>query len=219
MQPCLKVNQDGERFCDESIDWPMMTNLILDQKGKVAYAIIDEETKRDYTQGSGIDHDYGVRSPATTKMANFDSELKDILAKGNPDVFVADSVEELATKMGVDPIRLKNTVAEYNAYKEKGHDDGFAKDPRFLRPVKTPKFYAVRIRPLILTTLGGVRVTERLEVLDQNLDVIPGLYAVGGDVGGLHVEVYDAYLSGKTLGFAVNSGRMAGEAALKFIGK
>jgi len=219
IQPVLKVNQNGERFCDESIDWPMVANLILDQKGKIAYAIIDEETKRDYMQGSGIDHDYGVQSPATTKMVNFDSELKDILAKGNPDVFVADSIEELATKMGVDPMRLEKTVAEYNAYKQKGHDDGFAKDPKFLRPVKTPKFYAVRMRPLILTTLGGVRVTERLEALNENLDVIPGLYAVGGDVGGLHVEVYDAYLSGKTFGFAVNSGRMAGEAALKFIGK
>jgi fumarate reductase flavoprotein subunit len=120
--------------------------------------------------------------------------------------------------MGVDPTRLKKTVAQYNSYCDKGHDDGFAKDPRYLRPVKQAKFYALRMNPLLLVT-RGVKTTVLTEVLNTGNQVIPGLYMAGNDVGGLHSEVYDTETTGGGFGFAVNTGRIAGENALKYAKK
>ncbi|MBW2216342.1 MAG: hypothetical protein JRF34_04020 [Deltaproteobacteria bacterium] len=56
-------------------------------------------------------------------------------------------------------------------------------------------------------------------MLDSDFNVIPGLYAGGSCAGGLYGDTYDASAAGTTLGFAINSGRIAGENALKYIGK
>jgi fumarate reductase flavoprotein subunit len=55
-----------------------------------------------------------------------------------------------------------------------------------------------------------------MEVVDKDDQPIPGLYAVGNDAGGWESDTYDADLSGTTLGFAINSGRIAGENAVKY---
>ena len=68
-------------------------------------------------------------------------------------------------------------------------------------------------------TLGGIKINHKTEVLDKDFNIIPGLYAGGNCAGGLYGDTYDASAAGTALGFAVNSGRMAGENALKYIGK
>jgi len=80
--------------------------------------------------------------------------------------------------------------------------------------------YALRMNTLLLITLGGVKSTASTEVLNTSSEVIPGLYAAGNDLGRLHpADVYDAETSGGTFGFAVNSGRIAGENVLKYVKK
>jgi fumarate reductase flavoprotein subunit len=56
-----------------------------------------------------------------------------------------------------------------------------------------------------------------MEVLDYQGTSIPGLYAAGIDVGGWETDVYDTNLSGSALGFSLNSGRIAGENAARFV--
>jgi fumarate reductase flavoprotein subunit len=46
---------------------------------------------------------------------------------------------------------------------------------------------------------------------------IAGLYAAGSDTGGWESDTYNVVLSGSTLGFAINSGRIAGENAARFV--
>jgi len=136
------------------------------------------------------------------------------------EVFEADSIEELADKMGVDPQIFKDTVEEYNSYCEKGHDELFAKDPRYLRPIKGPKFYAAKARTIFLGTLGGIKINHNMEVVDKKGNVIAGLYAGGYDAGGMYGDSYSIRnSSGLSSSFATNSGRIAGRNALKFIGK
>jgi len=130
---------------------------------------------------------------------------------------VDDTLDELANKMGIGRTIFKKTVEEYNRFCEKGHDDLFAKDPEYLRPVKTPRFYAFKCYMNFLGTLGGIKINEKTEVLDKNDKAIPGLYAVGNDAGGLYGDSYDVIASGASSGFALNSGRIAGENALKYI--
>ena len=133
---------------------------------------------------------------------------------------MADSVEGLAQKMGVAPEVLQATVDEYNRFCAKGHDDLFAKDQRYLRPLKGPRFYAVKARTVFLGTLGGIRINERMEVVDKKGQVIAGLYAGGFDAGGMYGDSYCIQASsGLSSSFAINSGRIAGKNILRLIGK
>jgi fumarate reductase flavoprotein subunit len=66
----------------------------------------------------------------------------------------------------------------------------------------------------------GIRINHKTEVLDRNNKVAAGLYAIGNDAGCMYGDTYDLLLSpGFAFGFAVNSGCIAGEAALRGIGK
>jgi fumarate reductase flavoprotein subunit len=220
LQPHLWVNQRGERFCDETIANldPFEGNACARQKNGCSYTLFDEAIRR-HMMEKGIDKNMGTENPPGTPLVNFDSELKAALKKKNPHIFVVNSIRELAGRIGVSPPVLKATVDEYNKFCEKGHDELFAKSQQYLRPIKEPKFYAMRCVTMTLGTLGGIKINHRTEVVDKEESPIPGLYAVGNDASGMYGDSYNIYLSGGTLGFAVNSGRIAGENALRYIGK
>jgi fumarate reductase flavoprotein subunit len=112
---------------------------------------------------------------------------------------------------------LSETVTQYNRFCEKGHDDLFAKNPKFLHSVKQPKFYAFRVVSFFLATMGGIKINEKTEVLSKEDEVIPGLYATGNDSVGLYGDTYDLWLPATAFGFAMNSGRIAAENALQYI--
>ena len=115
---------------------------------------------------------------------------------------------------------LKATIEEYNGFCAKGHDELFAKNPKYLRPLKGPRFYAVKARTLFLGTLGGIKINHRTEVLDKKGNVIPGLYAGGFDAGGMWGDSYCIKVSsGLSAGFAANSGRIAGKSILKYFSR
>jgi fumarate reductase flavoprotein subunit len=122
--------------------------------------------------------------------------------------------------MGVRPAVLKATIEEYNAGCEKKYDEHFAKDPKYLWPIKGPKYYAVKARTVFLGTMGGIKINEKAEALDKKEAVIPGLYAAGFDAGGMYGDSYPIKCSsGLASAFALNSGRIAAKNALKFLGK
>lgn len=85
------------------------------------------------------------------------------------------------------------------------------------RPVRTPTFYAIKCYSDFLATLGGIRINEKAEVLDREGKAIKGLYAVGCDAGGMYGDSYDLIASGIASSFALNSGRIAGENALRYL--
>lgn len=217
-QPYLWINSRGERFCNEGIifSWPFAGNALANQPGRIMYVIFDENTKK-YMMEKGIDVGVGVMVPVATKLTRLESELQRGLAKGY--VFMADSIAELATKIAVNPAKLQETIDEYNRMCDQREDTLFGKNAKYLQPVRQPKFYAMKCLPHILGTLGGIKINHRTEVLNKKLEVIPGLYAVGNDAGGMYGDSYDVVMAGGTFGFAVNSGRIAGKNALKYIGK
>jgi fumarate reductase flavoprotein subunit len=153
----------------------------------------------------------------STKLVNFDARVRNAIDAGNQNVFVADSLMELADKIGVNQGAFQETVSQYNRYCEKGHDDLFAKNPQFLHPVKQPKFYAFRMVSFFLATMGGIKINEKTEVLSKEEKVITGLYAIGNDSVGLYGDTYDLWLPATAFGFAINSGRIAAENALQHI--
>jgi fumarate reductase flavoprotein subunit len=214
-QPHLLINIQGERFLNEAI-MPNATfagNAIALQKNRCAFLIFDENIK---TQME-VDFDFRNFVFPVTCFENADDAIKDVLETGYEHLFVADTLEELAEKTGIDSEGLQRTVDEYNQTCAKGYDDLFNKAHRYLRPINAPKFYAGRHFPSAYGTLGGIKINHKTEVLDKNWDVMPGFYAAGTDACTIYGDSYVFVLPGNTMAFALNSGRMAGENASKYI--
>ncbi len=221
VQPDLWVNKKGERFCDESIgfDDAYVGNASARQKGDCTYSIFDTSVKQRVIE-KGIDKAMAMEFPPGSRTTELDRELEVALGSQSTEVFEADSIPELAEKIGADPAVLQATVDEYNGFCEKGYDALFAKDQKYLRPIKGPKFYAVRARTMFLGTLGGIKINHNMEVIDKKDNVIPGLYAAGYDAGGMYGDSYSiGKSSGLSSSFATNSGRIAGKNALKYLSR
>jgi fumarate reductase flavoprotein subunit len=221
-QPDLWVNPQGERFCDEGIafyDTSHGNASARYKKDGYTFSIFDDSIKQRLLE-TGIERQLGWENLPGTIPADIDTIIDASQEQGSTDIFVADSVEELAVKIGCEPAVLKATVDEYNYFCAKNHDEVFGKDLKYLRPLKGPKFYAVKLRTVFLGTLGGIKINHRAEVLDKKEKVIPGLYAAGFDAGGAYGDSYCINVaSGMCAGFATNTGRIAGKNALKDIGK
>jgi fumarate reductase flavoprotein subunit len=217
-QPNLWVTVKGIRFCDESIGFydTSMGNAAAKQKEGYHFRLFDDSIKERLLK-EGIDKSVGVDNPPGTRPVALEQELTAAFERGTTDVFMGNSVEELAAKLGIEPAVLRATVDEYNGYCGSGHDELFAKDRRYLRPLTGPRFYAVKARTLFLGTMGGIRINERMEVIDKKGQVIPGLYAGGFDAGGMWGDSYPITTSsGLCSAFAMNSGRIAGKNAASY---
>lgn len=218
-QPDLWVDPFGERYCDESIAFydTSMGNANARYSGGFTYRLFDDSILRILME-RGIEKQLGMDNPPGTRPVDFEKELKAAEERGSKEVFAAGSVEGLAQRMGVDGPVLKATVEEYNAFCARGHDGLFGKNPKYLRPLKGPRFYAVKARTLFLGTLGGIKINHRTEVLDKKGKVIPGLYAGGFDAGGMWGDSYCIRVSsGLSAGFAGNSGRIGAKNVIDYL--
>ncbi|MDK2968363.1 FAD-binding protein, partial [Lacrimispora sp.] len=149
-------------------------------------------------------------------MDDFKQEMNEMIKNGNDVLFIADSIEELAEKTGIDKEGLTKTITDYNECC-KFRDTLFNKNPKYLKPINGPKYYALKFAPSAYGSIGGIRINYKTEVVDKDNQVITGLYAAGTDANSICNPDYVFILPGNSLGFAVNSGRMAGENAVQFI--
>jgi succinate dehydrogenase/fumarate reductase flavoprotein subunit len=221
-QPDLWVTARGERFCDETIgfyDTPVGNAQARYKADGHTFSVFDDSIVERLVE-RGLDKGVGVDFPPGYRLTELRREIQAALDNKSTEVFAADSLDDLAAQTGMDPTTLRATIDEYNRYCAQGHDELFAKDRRFLRPLVGPKFYAVRARAVFLGTMGGIKVNEKLEVLDKKDAPIPGLYAGGFDAGGMYGDSYPIKSSsGLASAFALNSGRIAGRSALRYVGR
>jgi fumarate reductase flavoprotein subunit len=221
VQPDLWVNNRGIRFCDETVtfDDTSMGNASVKQTKGCGYTIFDTSIVRQLTE-RGIDKAMALDFPPGSCLLNLARELEEAPATRPDDVYQADSIADLAVLMHVDPSTLQATVDQYNRYCDRGHDELFAKNPRYLRPIRGPRFYAVKTQTVFLGTMGGIKINEKMEVVDREDQIVPGLYAGGFDAGGMYGDSYSIKGStGLSSCFAMNSGRLAGKNALGYLGK
>lgn len=214
-QPILWVNKLGRRFIPEDVigNTGITGNAIAYQPFKTSFAIMDEDTLN-YYKARGVDFP-GVQGEDV--FDHFDEAAKAALDEGYKYFFVADSLEDLCEQTGIDKEGFLETVEEYNACCAKNKDDIMGKDSSFLRPLKTPKFYALQSFPGAYGTLGGVRTDYKLRCLTEDYKVIPGLYSVGTDAMNICGDTYPFILPGNTMAFCLNSGRMASENAIEYL--
>jgi succinate dehydrogenase/fumarate reductase flavoprotein subunit len=183
------INQEGRRFTDE-LDGPAAA--VAQQPGKNAYIVFDQALA---TKFSGWPH-FVSTAPgiAYAYIDDYRRCRKDIFRS-------ADTAEELARQLNMPPDQLASALTQYD---ESGRSE---------RPAMAQgPFYALGpVRSYVVFTEGGLRVTERLEVLRADGSIIEGLYAVGSTgQGGVLLEGH-----GHHLGWAFISGRIAGTACAK----
>lgn len=134
-------------------------------------------------------------------------------ADGANGFYCAETIEELAKLIGVDPEALAATVARYNEVCASGVDSNFGKDPRFLTPVAESPFYAHVTNPSLgfaLVTAGAFVTTNDQQVVDKAYQPIEGLYASGNTCGMRFGPAYVTPIPGVSLGIAVTLGRDLG---------
>jgi fumarate reductase flavoprotein subunit len=213
-QPNLLVNLHGERFMNEEAagNPTFAGNAFARQPKRCGFKIFDESIANDYEK-NGFDW-LNVMMPMA-KVKNLVNQLVEA-SKENEHIFVANSLDELASKTGINPVGLKKTVEEYNKTCENGRDRIFHKNATYLKPIKQPRFFAGRNFPSAYGSLGGIKINWKTEVVTQKQEAIPGLYAAGVDANAIYADSYVFTLPGNTMGFALNSGRMAGENAADY---
>jgi fumarate reductase flavoprotein subunit len=219
------VNQRGRRYTDEGGSFGANNNAFFRQPGKVSYTLFDDAIRKDVEEGhSPMMMGRGNRHAkddgtfiATGDFPGLADDLKKEAEKTGR-IKIADSWDEIATWIGCNPETLKAEIAEYNSFCDKGCDETFTKEKEHLKPLRQPPFYAMRCDARVGETLGGIIVSDRMEVLDKEANVIPGAYVAGVLADGFEPEDYNhGVLGGSAMGFAVNSGRIAGRNAAKFV--
>jgi len=191
----IAVNQDGQRFVNESISYKLLGDAVMAQPWHTSYQIMD--------QGIFDTGDDRVR------ILDFGRRLEEGL------FYVADSLEALAAQIEIEPDVLVDTVTRYNGYVDAGHDPEFNRTHLVhhhgaLRRIETAPFYAYPSTAVVFGTYCGLRIDHAARVLRGDGSAIPGLYAAGEVTGGFHGA---AYMTGSALGKAVVFGRLAGIAA------
>ena len=191
----ILVSREGRRFASETAPYTVMAGLFK-RNGGMAYAIFDEAAR--------------LEADATQVGPSWTAE--NLLARAESgDVLRAETIEELAGLCRINAAPLAGTVQRYNADCAKGVDSAYFK-PIGLRPIETPPFYAVEVRPAIIAWTGcGLRVDAETRVIAKNELPIDNLFAAGEAMGTLHGDRYIG--GGGSYGPAVTFGRIAGRNA------
>jgi fumarate reductase flavoprotein subunit len=203
----MYVNREGRRFVNEMVEYAVMSGTVKAQTGGSCFAIFDHNAKCEAKPS----RQYADAFAAGMISLNWVAEELDAQIKTGK-VISADSLGALETKCGIRPGSLSATVERYNADVQAGVDSMFHKKPTEMKPVQTPPFHAVEIRPAIVClTSTGLRIDASAHVLDQRDRIIKGLYAAGETTGGVLGERYIG--GGNSIANAIVFGRIAGQQA------
>lgn len=215
----LFVNARGKRFMNEDT-WTQAKSIraLHQPGGDYAFTIMDSKWMDEYGARFEITGGQGVTplnianwGDKWTPDCGLDKTVEDMIAKGKC-AWKADTLEELAAKMGVPAENLKTTVARYNELYERGDDVDFGKRSELLTSIVKPPFYALKWGPALLDVLGGALTDTGMRVLDPYYEPIPGLYAVGNVAGGFYGVDYPLLLNGNSFGRALTWGILVTEA-------
>ena len=183
----ILVNHEGQRFCNEMDTRDVVSAAILAQPQEEALLVFDQTVRQ--------------------SLASIETYANQhLLCEGS-------TLEELAGQLGIPADQFAQAVSRYNAWQKAGHDDDFGRSATGMPgALETAPFYAVRVKPAIHHTMGGLSVNTETQVLRADGTPIGGLYAAGEVTGGLHGA---NRLGGNGVADIVVNGRLAGLAASK----
>ena len=208
-QPFLKVNRNGERFANESSPYNDIVYAAAHQPGRVYAQICDanilEDAKRFHTIGCSAQTRAGGEK-------YFQGKVDEAVAAGT--LFVCDTIEELADKLGLPKDTFTATVDRYNELAAKGEDEDYGKEDYRLSTLSEAPFYGVRqAGGYLICTIDGIQIDDNMHAIDQDFKAIPGLYVIGDMSGNYFSGSYPSLMAGAAAGRSATFGRFAGQNA------
>ena len=211
-QPFLKVNRNGERFANESSPYNDIVYAAAHQPGRVYAQICDanvlEDAKRFHTIGCSAQTRNGGEK-------YFQGKVDEAVATGT--LFVCDTIEELADKLGFTGEAKDTflaTIERYNELYDKQNDEDFGKPAYRLSAIRTAPFYGCWLGASLLTTEQGIAINEKGQALDTNNQPMEGLYITGDMSGSFFANNYPCLMAGvamgRTLTFAMKAIKQMG---------
>lgn len=203
----ILLNNSGERYVNETSS-AVTAGYATNDSNEVF--VVFTEAMRDETQN--------ILSITGYNEANLTSgeswALLDSLAERNNCVYKADTIEELAEKMGVPADTLKQTIETYNGYAESGVDEDFGRSN--VVALSEGPYYAIYSIPYVIQIAGGILIDTSARVQDENDQTIVGLYACGEAVG-MNLACPPGH-GGKSIGSGTIWGMLAAETAVSELG-
>ena len=197
-QPFLKVNRNGERFANESSPYNDIVYAAAHQPGRVYAQICDanvlEDAKRFHTIGCSAQTRNGGEK-------YFQGKVDEAVAAGT--LFVCDTIEELADKLGFTGEAKDTflaTVDRYNELYDKQNDEDFGKPAYRLSAIRTAPFYGCWLGASLLTTEQGIAINDKGQALDNDNKPMPGLYVTGDMSGSFFANNYPCLMAGVAMG-------------------
>lgn len=204
--PSLWVTKDGERFADEAASLYSRNfeeqSIPIRLQGGTCWAVMDQSVFDYMAEGN---------DEAIQAWNN--------LIKTNDGVYKADTIEELAQKIGVNQELFVNEFNLYNEMCKQGKDDLFGKDKEYLLPMGTPPFYAGKITMACEGTYcGGVKTDRSYRVvLPNGKSKIDNVFVIGTDGTMIWNNLYSLEVGGTLSAHHIYSGRTAAKAAHELI--
>jgi succinate dehydrogenase/fumarate reductase flavoprotein subunit len=201
----LAVDKNGGRYGAEMPFEPYLNNARMNTPGNKAWSVFDADYK-DYVQ---------QQWPTKYEqwLSGIEEEMEKRIASGT--LFKADTLDDLASQLGIPADNFKATVERYNSMTDLGEDLDFAVPTQFLSKVQTAPFYAT---PLVCSTLTipfGLHVNDDSQVCTEDDVAIKGLYAVGNAQGDFFGGDYPVHCPGISHGRSITFGQLVGEAVAK----
>ena len=220
-EPFLYVNMEGKRFTNEDIQFVYVSNVLKYESafngGKNIDANHPNGSKGWYVEIFDNDYPNYANSPVPAES------LERFFPEGEApvgvidylrDTYRADTLEELAEKVGVPADALKATVDRYNELCDAGHDDDYGKNPKYMNKIQTAPFWGIRKHIRVSAIVSGININENGQALNGDGEPIENLYAVcnlgGPFYGGNDYPMHQAGLSlGRCYTFGVIAAKHA----------
>lgn len=199
-ESAILVNTSGKRVVNEKSSNRNILEVELTQENQMLYLLMDQST---------FDIFRSKLSEAGITENSMNEWLKNN-GSTTPYFFHADTISELAAKAGMDASTLQATVDRYNGFVQSGNDADFGRKADYLKKViGDGPYYMVEQKPRFATTMGGLVINTKLQVMNTNNEVIKGLFAAGEVIGGV---MGDDSPSGANNAWALTSGKLSAEA-------
>lgn len=201
----LAVNERGERYGAEMSFEPYLTDARMNTPGNRSWSIFDANYAKWVQQQWPESYE--------ALLTGIEDEISTRLEDGS--LFMADTLEDLASQLGIPADTFKKSVEGYNEAYEKGVDTRYDVPAKFLSEIKTPPFYATPVVCSVLTIPFGLHVDDNSQVCTAEDQPINGLFAIGNVQGDFFGFNYPVHCPGISHGRCVVFGQLVGESLAK----
>ena len=227
-EPFLYLNMKGERFTNEYTGFVNMGNILKYQPSYKG-SMLDKEHAETGSKGwycaiyddsyMTWDRDGFIDGPVPPQVMRkfIPGEVEDPqgVFRNLIDLHRCDTLEELAEQLDLPYEAMKASIDRYNELCDKGSDTDFGKPARFMHKIEKAPFWGARKHIRVSAEVSGVITNEYAQALDDDGNVIEGLYCAGNLGGPFYGGAdYPFHQTGLSLGRCYTFGMIAARHAL-----